>query len=155
MTKEELRKEAEEQFNKSEYKDAFPANKESFMISMMDFWISGVQPREKRIKELKELLENTSLEDFNKSLKDIKNNYENYKYLTEDRLDYLQWKIKKLEQENTELKSVERMSIYSKLSDQLVKAEEIIKSMLSYMSKENIEGIYEIVQGAEDFLKRA
>lgn len=35
----------------------------------------------------------------------------------------------------------------------LVKAREIIMAMLPYMPKENIEGIYEIVTSAEEFVK--
>ena len=37
--------------------------------------------------------------------------------------------------------------------EQLTKAKEIIKEMLSILPKENIEGIYEITEEAEQFLK--
>ena len=40
-----------------------------------------------------------------------------------------------------------------KTQKQLAKAKEIIKEMLSILPKENIEGIYEITEEAEQFLK--
>ena len=39
------------------------------------------------------------------------------------------------------------------LNKQLTKAKELIKEMLSILPKENIEGIYEITEEAEEFLK--
>ena len=36
---------------------------------------------------------------------------------------------------------------------QLIKAKELIKEMLSILPKENIEGIYEITEEAEHFLR--
>ena len=44
---------------------------------------------------------------------------------------------------------------YSKANKQLTKAKELIKEMLSILPKENIEGIYEITEEAEQFLKEA
>ena len=41
-------------------------------------------------------------------------------------------KIMELEKENAELKAIERMALYSKMSDQLTKAKEIIKDLLEY-----------------------
>ena len=38
---------------------------------------------------------------------------------------------------------------------QLIKAKEIIKEMLSILPKENIEGIYEIAEEAEQFLRKS
>ena len=38
------------------------------------------------------------------------------------------------------------------MKKQLTKAKEIIKEMLSILPKENIEGIYEITEKAEQFL---
>ena len=72
--------------------------------------------------------------------------------------------IAELEKENAELK--EQCSIladcntcYSsckneniEMKKQLTKAEEIIKEMLSILPKENIEGVYEITEKAEQFL---
>ena len=40
-----------------------------------------------------------------------------------------------------------------KAQKQLTKAKEIIKEMLSILPKENIEGVYEITEEAEQFLK--
>ena len=42
---------------------------------------------------------------------------------------------------------------YSKANKQLTKAKELIKEMLSILPKENIEGIYEITEEAEHFLR--
>ena len=42
---------------------------------------------------------------------------------------------------------------YNKGNKQLTKAKEIIKEMLSILPKENIEGVYEITEEAEEFLK--
>ena len=44
---------------------------------------------------------------------------------------------------------------YNKANEQLTKAKEIIKEMLSILPKENIEGIYEITEEAEQFLKES
>lgn len=41
---------------------------------------------------------------------------------------------------------------YSKCNEQLTKAKEIIKEMLSILPKENIEGVYEITEEAEQFI---
>ena len=41
------------------------------------------------------------------------------------------------------------------LNKQLTKAKELIKEMLSILSKENIEGIYEITEEAEQFLRKS
>ena len=38
------------------------------------------------------------------------------------------------------------------IKKQLIKAKEIIKEMLSILPKENIEGVYEITEEAEQFL---
>ena len=38
---------------------------------------------------------------------------------------------------------------------QLIKAKELIKEMLSILPKENIEGIYEITEEAEQFLRKS
>ena len=72
--------------------------------------------------------------------------------------------IVELEKENAELK--EQCSILAdcntchsacknenvEMKKQLVKAKEIIKEMLSILPKENIEGVYEITEEAEQFL---
>lgn len=41
------------------------------------------------------------------------------------------------------------------MKEQLIKAKEIIKEMLSILPKENIEGIYEITEEAEQFIREA
>ena len=70
-----------------------------------------------------------------------------------------------LEKENAELK--EQCSILAdcntchstcknenvEMKKQLIKAKEIIKEMLSILPKENIEGIYEITEEAEQFIR--
>ena len=42
---------------------------------------------------------------------------------------------------------------YIKGNEQLTKAKELIKEMLSILPKENIEGIYEITEEAEQFIR--
>ena len=73
-------------------------------------------------------------------------------------------KLSRLEKENAELK--EQCSILAdcntchsscknenaEMKEQLIKAKEIIKEMLSILPKENIEGIYEITEEAEQFI---
>ena len=49
-------------------------------------------------------------------------------------------KLSRLKNENAEMK------------EQLTEAKELIKEMLSILPKENIEGIYEITEEAEQFL---
>ena len=69
--------------------------------------------------------------------------------------------IAKLEKENAELKQyakaleeTDNTNILHcmKVNGKLYKAKEIIKEMLSILPKENIEGIYEITEEAEQFL---
>ena len=42
---------------------------------------------------------------------------------------------------------------YNKANERLIKAKEIIKDLLQCLPKENIEGIYEITEEAEQFLR--
>ena len=44
---------------------------------------------------------------------------------------------------------------YIKSNEQLTKAKKIIKEMLSILPKENIEGVYEITEEAEQFLRES
>ena len=44
---------------------------------------------------------------------------------------------------------------YNKCNEQLTKAKEIIRDLLQVLPKENIEGIYEITEEAEQFLKES
>ena len=69
--------------------------------------------------------------------------------------------IAKLKKENAELKQYAKAleetdntnSLhYMKVNGKLYKAKEIIKEMLSILPKENIGGIYEITEEAEQFL---
>ena len=69
--------------------------------------------------------------------------------------------IAKLKKENAELKQhakaleeTENTNILHcmKVNGKLYKAKEIIKEMLSILPKENIDGIYEITEEAEQFL---
>ena len=43
--------------------------------------------------------------------------------------------------------------VYNKCNVKITKAKELIKEMLSILPKENIEGIYEITEEAEQFLR--
>ena len=42
---------------------------------------------------------------------------------------------------------------YNKCNEQLAKAKAIIKDLLSVLPKENIEGVYEVTEAAEQFLR--
>ena len=50
---------------------------------------------------------------------------------------------------NCEFDNLEEIRIVK----QLAKAKEIIKDLLSVLPKENIEGVYEVTEEAEEFLK--
>ena len=76
-------------------------------------------------------------------------------------------KLSRLEKENAELK--EQCSILAdcntchsscknenaEMKEQLTKAKELIKEMLSILPKEKIEGVYEITEKAEEFIREA
>ena len=76
-------------------------------------------------------------------------------------------KLSRLEKENADLK--EQCSILAdcstchsscknenvEMKEQLTKAKELIKEMLSILPKENIEGVYEITEKAEEFIREA
>ena len=74
-------------------------------------------------------------------------------------------KLKELERENAELKGKadivlnnwckvdDPCSHLKKRDEQLIKAKEIIKNLLQVIPKENIEGVYEVVEMAEEFLR--
>ena len=79
--------------------------------------------------------------------------------------------IAELEKENAELKNLKDIATLIKAnndtvitliqlnnklvskSQQLTKAKEIIKDLLQVLPKENIEGIYEIIEEAEKFIR--
>lgn len=65
-------------------------------------------------------------------------------------LGIIQGKDKVIQELKKELNSM----MVSK-NQQLIKAKEIIKEMLSILPKENIEGVYEITEEAEQFLKES
>ena len=44
---------------------------------------------------------------------------------------------------------------YNKANERLIKAKEIIKDLLQCLPKENIEGVYEITEKAEEFIREA
>jgi hypothetical protein len=65
--------------------------------------------------------------------------------------------IAELEKENAELKNIERMAIYTKLSDQLAQAKELIKSLIEEVTSYEEINDYdkcEAVVEAEQFLKK-
>ena len=70
-------------------------------------------------------------------------------------------KLSRLEKENAELKDKLEVLIAvgntctKGLNKQLIKATELIKEMLSILPKENIEGVYEITEKAEEFIREA
>ena len=77
-------------------------------------------------------------------------------------------KLSRLEKENAELKSKncwktceyaepksQWISQHIQDVEQLIKAKEIIKDLLQCLPKENIEGVYEITEEAEEFIREA
>ena len=68
---------------------------------------------------------------------------------------------KRLEQENAELKAVERMALYSKMSDRLAKAKEIIADIIKFQPYINRDTMFlsvgnnwkEVIYKAEQFLQ--
>ena len=49
----------------------------------------------------------------------------------------------------------EKYKSYKDLNKQLTKAKEIMREMLRILPKENIEGVYEITEEAEQFLRKS
>ena len=93
---------------------------------------------------------------------DSPNDWANIVHYAEENLGKAFMAIAKLEKENAELKQyakaleeTDNTNILHcmKVNGKLYKAKEIIKEMLSILSKENIGGIYEITEEAEQFLK--
>ena len=78
--------------------------------------------------------------------------------MTEQQLKVALKKGEQLEKENAELKNIERMALYSKLSDQLAQAKEIIKDlcgMVRELNKPNVQltNVDYSLSEAEQFLK--
>lgn len=69
---------------------------------------------------------------------------ENYEYYEEGKNDSKE--LKQAYQQGAEFG-------YNKANERLTKAKEIIEEMLSILPKENIEGVYEITEEAEQFLR--
>ena len=69
--------------------------------------------------------------------------------------------IEELEKENAELKAVERMALYSKMSDRLAKAKEIIADIIKFQPYINRDTMFlsvgnnwkEVIYKAEQFLQ--
>lgn len=114
-------------------------------IKFKQAYLAGAESREKRIAELEK--ENAELKNKVTFLED------NLRVARKDR-ENLQLKVGK------DLKEFIKDCPYSALKlyanrcyvEQFEKAKEIIKEMLSILPKENIEGIYEITEEAEQFL---
>ena len=62
-------------------------------------------------------------------------------------------KIAELEQENAELKAVERMALYSKMSDRLAKAEELLLELYDCIPSSMADSCKETLQKVALFFK--
>lgn len=62
-------------------------------------------------------------------------------------------KITELEKENEELKAVERMALYSKMSDRLVKAEELLLELYDCIPSSMADSCKETLQKVALFFK--
>lgn len=61
--------------------------------------------------------------------------------------------IADLEKENAELKAVERMALYSKLSDQLAKAKDLIEDMYDKIPASHSDYYKDVMERARQFIK--
>ena len=114
MTKKELEKEATSTI---EWESTSMIDRPLFVHA----YITGAEPREKRIKELE------------KEIAELKGE-------ADDILD--NW-----------CRGDDPCPHLKKRDEQLTKAKEIIKDLLQCLPKENIEGIYEITEEAEEFIR--
>lgn len=162
MTKEELEKEA------YDYTDKYWGASPSIIRALKETYVNSAEPREKRIAELEK--ENAELQEKISVLLSCKKCPENkggWICVKEYENKCLSQKIvyiKELKKENAELKAFRRDCIKltednivmakqrGEIAAQLTKAKEIIKEMLSILPKENIEGVYEIIEEAEQFI---
>ena len=64
-----------------------------------------------------------------------------------------EYENKCLTQKIVYIKELKKESV--EMNKQLIKAKELIKEILSILPKENIEGVYEITEEAEQFLKES
>lgn len=112
-------------------------------------YVDSAEAREKRIADLEEKISNLL------SCKNCSENKGGFicqkEYEDKCLAQKIQY-IKELQQENAELKSVERMALYSKMSDQLTKAKEIIKKMLAEFDRLDVLCNYQLRKEAEQFL---
>ena len=162
MTKEELEQEAEKIYFNHKFSD-FQGfyNRHFYFLG----YLESAEPREKRIEKLEK--ENAEL--------DCQVNRNKYYYSCANATDRCFRneigcpceKYKSHKDEITELKEENKFlkeqcliladenvcnSTCSEIKKQLLKAKEIIKEMLSILPKENIEGVYEITEEAEQFI---
>ena len=96
---------------------------------------------------------NKAFVEADKNLKAIVTDFNKAKELEKEKCELLgiiQGKDKVIQELKKELNSM----LVSK-NQQLAKSKEIVKEMLSILPKENIEGIYEITEEAEHFLRKS
>jgi len=143
MSKEELKKEAEESAEKFFGKPTDLVDLDNLRI-FKNAYLASAEPREKRIAELEQKIitykkqinnkekalarykaENETLVDFSDMHKCFFESYGFYKRGLNNLL-MVKERLEELEKENAELKAVERMALYSKMSDQLTKAKELL-----------------------------
>ena len=154
VIKDKLKKEAEEWL----CNNLHSASEEDFIKAMVDF----AEPREKQIQVLGEHCLQLQKDkgnltdrctDLEAEVKEWKDKADLW-CKTANLKDHNIMINKELEKENAELKAVERMALYSKMSDQLTKAKEIIKKYLAIGVGGKITQNYlDVTKEAEQFLK--
>lgn len=154
MNKEELRKEAEEKYfshKMAEFNGFYPRHYYYYYYYLG--YLDSAEPREKCIEELdKEIVELksellnlriTQIKDLERKIASQRGTIRVYNNKLKSRLE----QVERLKQENKELREEIRTV------KQLAKAKSIIKDLFSVLPKENIEGVYEVTEEAEQFLR--
>lgn len=141
MTREELRKEATMTV---EWECTPMIDRPLFVHA----YITGAEPREKRIAELEAQIEQNRID---LAISEHDREHDDYEF-TE-----VYTKIEQLEKENAELKEKLNFSTQyyqgEKAKEQLTKAKEIIKDFILMAKVEHLKDRYETVDEAEQFLK--
>ena len=138
---------------KQKFKETYPdfTRGDEPLSPYFDIWEYGIEIATKELEEKISVLLSCKNCPENKGSLICQKEYEN-KCLSQK----IQF-IKELQEENAELKAVERMALYSKMSDQLTKAKEHIENLLYYVKqctceRSNYAEIKKDIKEAEQFL---
>ena len=133
------------------------SQKEKITQAHIDGYNRGYAKAKEKIDDIKANCD-LAIEGRDVKIKELENQVKDLeKQLTEkvtlESLDVVSARIAELEKENAELKSIERMALYSKLSDQLTKAKELLQRFIKWARTENCEKFDVILTDAEQFIK--